>query len=54
MSCAVPIVADGDIIGAVVSAMPDSMQSSPTDLFGTDVELRLVQTASAFLARQLQ
>ena len=54
ISCAVPIVADGDIIGAVVSAMPDSMQSSPTDLIGTDVELRLVQTASAFLARQLQ
>ena len=54
ISCAVPIVADGDIIGAVVSAMPESMQSSPTDLIGTDVELRLVQTASAFLARQLQ
>ena len=49
ISCAVPIVADGDVIGAVVSATETEKQT-----LDGDVELRLVQTAAAFLARQLQ
>ena len=53
VSCAVPIVADGDIIGAVVSVMPEQGLPVP-ELIGSDVEFRLVQTAAAFLSRQLQ
>ena len=61
ISCAVPIIADGDIIGAVVSAGTDTptgtqnqSDQSRDDARGSDVEFRLVQTAAAFLARQLQ
>ena len=55
ISCAVPIIADGDLIGTVVSAMNDETDKGTRDeLRGSDVEYRLVQTAAAFLARQLQ
>ncbi len=50
ISCAVPILADGDIIGVVVSAANET----PDKERNPDVEFRLVQTAAAFLARQLQ
>ena len=50
ISCAVPIVADGDLIGTVVSASNDDSSEKPRE----DVEYRLIQTAAAFLAGQLQ
>ena len=50
ISCAVPIISDGDIIGAVVSAIPENASENPDP----DIEFRLIQTAAAFLARQLQ
>ena len=49
ISCAVPIIADGDVIGSVVCASNDGEAT-----IDGDVEFRLIQTAAAFLARQLQ
>ena len=49
ISCAVPIIADGDVIGSVVCASSDGEAT-----IDGDVEFRLIQTAAAFLARQLQ
>ena len=54
ISCAVPIIADGDLIGCVVSAAGEDTSIAPaTDKTG-DTQFRLIQTAAAFLARQLQ
>lgn len=47
VSCAMPIIADGDIIGCVASLCEDSRAHTP------DVtEQKLIQTASAFLGKQ--
>ncbi|MBQ8510579.1 MAG: AbrB/MazE/SpoVT family DNA-binding domain-containing protein [Clostridia bacterium] len=49
VSCAMPIVADGDLIGCVASVhTPDA---EPAD---GDVETKLVCTAAAFLAKQIE
>jgi len=49
-----PIIAEGDIIGAVVSVhSPDNLASEGTK--GPDeAEIKLIQTAAAFLSRQLE
>ena len=54
ITCACPIVADGDLIGAVVAAS-DANSNAPanTETSNSDVQYRLIQTAAAFLARQL-
>ena len=54
ISCACPIIADGDLIGAVVAAA-DATSNAPTstEVGNSDVQFRLIQTAAAFLARQL-
>jgi AbrB family transcriptional regulator (stage V sporulation protein T) len=54
ISCAVPIIADGDLIGCVVSAASDDSSIAPTTDQTGDIQFRLIQTAAAFLARQLQ
>ena len=49
ISCAVPIIADSDLIGCVASVgLPES---EPLD---GDVETKLISTAAAFLAKQLE
>ena len=49
ISCAMPILAEGDIIGCIACVS--------TDLGGTDIhstEAKLIQTASTFLGRQFE
>ncbi len=47
--CAMPIVADGDIVGCVISAATDVH-----DLPSPDIESKLIQTAANFLGKQLE
>ncbi len=48
VSCAMPIVSDGDIVGCVISASPSPDSPAP------DVESKLIQTAANFLGKQLE
>ncbi len=49
ISCAMPIIADGDLIGCVASVhLPDA--EAPEG----DVESKLIGTAAAFLAKQIE
>ena len=47
--CAMPILAEGDIVGCVVSLAADD---KPAPM--ADVESKLIQTAAGFLGRQLE
>ena len=49
ISSAMPIISEGDILGAVISIFPEGTETAPND-----VELKLVQTAAAFLGKQLE
>ena len=51
VSCAMPIIAEGDIIGCVCSVVP--MEEEPTRI-PDEPEIKLVQTAAGFLSRQLE
>ena len=50
ISCAMPIISDGDITGCVASVVIDG---SPREITG-DVETKLIQTAASFLGKQLE
>ncbi len=49
VSCAMPIISEGDIVGCVASLSPADSDGSPEA-----VELKLIQTAASFLGRQLE
>ena len=49
--CAMPILAEGDIVGCVVSVANGEREKSAVS---TDVESKLIQTAAGFLGRQLE
>ncbi len=49
VSCVAPIIAQGDIIGSVASIYPDDSDNNPSD-----VEIKLIQTAAAFLGKQME
>ena len=49
VSCAMPIISEGDIVGCVASLRPSDKNSPPDP-----VEVKLVQTAAGFLGRQLE
>ena len=49
VSCAMPIISEGDIVGCVASLRPADKNSMPDP-----VEIKLVQTAAGFLGRQLE
>ncbi len=49
ISCAMPVISEGDIIGIVMSVLTDEMDSYPDD-----VEKKLIQTAAAFLGKQME
>ncbi len=51
ISCAMPIFAEGDVIGCVVAA---ASSEGKHDASGTDTEAKLIQTAAGFLGRQLE
>ncbi len=48
--CAMPIVADGDIVGCVIAAAVESASDRPAP----DIESKLIQTAANFLGKQLE
>ena len=52
ISCAMPIISEGDIIGCVASV--GSGAEGRAMLPGGDVETKLIQTAAGFLGRQLE
>ena len=49
VSCAMPILSEGDIVGCVAS-----LREMSSDGVADDVELKLVQTAAGFLGKQLE
>ncbi len=49
ISCAMPIIADGDLIGCVASVHTDGAE--PIE---GDIESKLIATAAAFLAKQIE
>lgn len=51
VSCAMPMISEGDLVGAVVSLTRDE---PTTDRARRDVEQKVIQTAAGFLARQLE
>ena len=53
VSCAMPIVSEGDIIGCVAS-LSENGAERPHDALGGDVEGKLIMTAASFLGRQLE
>ena len=52
VSCAMPIISEGDLIGSVVSAWQyDTPESEKLD---TNIEAKLIQTAGIFLGKQME
>ena len=47
VSCAMPIISNGDVIGSVISLAPSDQNRVPDD-----TEIKLTQSAAAFLGRQ--
>ena len=52
VSCAMPIVSEGDIIGAVCSVIPEG--DTGERKLSEEVETKLIQTAANFLSRQIE
>ena len=50
ISCAMPILAEGDLIGSVCSLRHHEDGERPLD----EIEIKLIQTAASFLARQME
>ena len=49
VSCAMPIITEGDVTGCVISVVKDENERC-----GDEVESKLIQTAAGFLSRQLE
>ena len=52
VSCAMPIISEGDIIGAVCSVIPEG--DTVERKLSEEVETKLIQTAANFLSRQIE
>ena len=53
VSCAMPIISEGDIVGCVAS-VTDNPQEARGQVPGREVESKLILTAAGFLGRQLE
>ena len=53
ISCAMPIISEGDIAGCVAS-LTDQPNSARHDMPSGEVETKLILTAAGFLGRQLE
>ena len=51
ISCAMPIISEGDVIGCVASLMSSDRKK---EAVGADVESKLIMTAANFLAKQME
>ncbi len=49
ISCAMPIITEGDVTGCVISVVKDENERR-----GDELESKLIQTAAGFLSRQLE
>ena len=52
ISCAMPIISEGDLVGCVVSVRSDAAPTASPLI--PDAEAKLIQTAAGFLGRQLE
>ena len=52
VSCAMPILAEGDIVGCVASVC--NMDNPDENILDTELETKLIQTAAGFLGKQLE
>ncbi len=52
ISCAMPIISEGDIVGCVASLLAHDSASGAQ--IARDVEIKLIQTAASFLGKQLE
>ena len=52
VSCAMPIISEGDVIGCVVSLQND--QSAKRDASSIELESKLIITAANFLGKQME
>ena len=52
VSCAMPIISEGDIVGCVASLLQNDPTSNTS--LSKDVEIKLIQTAASFLGKQLE
>ena len=52
VSCAMPIITEGDVVGCVVSDKP--LEGDGTDRLAFEIEAKLIQTAAGCLGRQLE
>ena len=53
ISCAMPIVSDGDVVGCVVSLQSDD-KDARRDAAAKETEIKLVSTAASFLGKQME
>ena len=53
LSCAMPILSEGDIIGCVASLM-EAENDRHREVMNVDLESKLIQTAAGFLGKQLE
>ena len=53
ISCAMPIISEGDVVGCVVS-LADASGDRAKDAASSDVELKLIMTAAGFLGKQME
>ncbi len=54
VSCAMPIISGGDLVGCVASVFDPSAQSTSRDRTPREVEAKLILTAAGFLGRQME
>lgn len=52
VSCAMPIIAEGDVVGCVAAVLPEEMSGAPP--ISPELEVKLIQTAAHFLGKQLE
>ena len=53
ISCAMPIISEGDVIGCVAS-LSEGEKDKLRENLSVDIESKLVMTAAGFLGRQLE
>lgn len=52
VNCAMPILTEGDVVGAVISAV--SFDSAESPKISSETECKLIQTAGIFLGKQME
>ena len=53
VSCAMPIICEGDVIGCVAS-LGDKSDNRAREALGSDIEAKLIMTAANFLGKQIE